>query len=303
MRYSKELKIGVFAVSVFVISFFMINYLRGEDLFNRENEYIAEYDMADGLVASAPIYIKGYKAGKVKDVTYCAEKDNFVVTGSVLREFSIPADSRMVIYGVDLMGSRGIRIDMGTSDTPASDGDTLTGVVEAAMLEGLMSGVVPLLDKVGNTLDSLSATVSAVNSLLSEGNRASVASTLAHLESTISNFSRVASAVEGRSSELEDFIDNLAILSGQFRDIAVKVDTTMTGVSSIVSALDEKDIADVISSFRLLLENINDPDGTVGRLLVDDSVYNSIDELLSDVDSLVRKIEENPKRYIKLSVF
>lgn len=288
MRYSKELKIGVFVVSVFIISFFMVNYLRGEDLFNREIDYVAEYDTADGLVASAPVYIKGYKAGKVKNVAYCAEKDNFVVISSVSREFSIPSDSRMVIYGVDLMGSKGIRIDMGTSAVPASDGDTLTGAIEAAMLEGLMSDVAPLVDKVGNTLDSLSTTVSAVNSLLSEGNRASVSSTLAHLESTMADVSRVASAVEGKSAELDSFIENLAILSGRFNDIAVNVDTTFTGVAS---------------SFRELFESINDPEGTVGRLLVDDSVYNSLDELLSDVDSLVRKIEENPKKYINISVF
>jgi phospholipid/cholesterol/gamma-HCH transport system substrate-binding protein len=52
-----------------------------------------------------------------------------------------------------------------------------------------------------------------------------------------------------------------------------------------------------------LLENINDPDGTVGRLLTDDSVYDSVDVLLNDVDLLIRKIQENPKKYIKISVF
>ena len=35
----------------------------------------------------------------------------------------------------------------------------------------------------------------------------------------------------------------------------------------------------------------------------DDSVYNSLDSLLSDVDSLVRKISENPKKYFRISVF
>ena len=35
---SKELKIGLFAVTILIVSFFLINYLRGEDLFNREIE-------------------------------------------------------------------------------------------------------------------------------------------------------------------------------------------------------------------------------------------------------------------------
>lgn len=48
---------------------------------------------------------------------------------------------------------------------------------------------------------------------------------------------------------------------------------------------------------------MNDPDGTIGKLFVDNSVYDSVDELLKDIDSLVGKIEENPKKYIRISIF
>ena len=42
---------------------------------------------------------------------------------------------------------------------------------------------------------------------------------------------------------------------------------------------------------------------SIGKLLVDNSVYDSVDSILSDIDQLVRKIQENPKKYIKISVF
>ena len=78
---------------------------------------------------------------------------------------------------------------------------------------------------------------------------------------------------------------------------------TMTGVNSVVGKIDSSDIEGVISSFKALLEQINDPEGTMGRLLVDDSVYDSVDSLLKDVDDLVIKIKENPKKYIKFTIF
>ena len=81
------------------------------------------------------------------------------------------------------------------------------------------------------------------------------------------------------------------------------MDTTVTGVNELVLTLTKSDIEGVVTSFRQLLENVNDPSGTVGRLLSDDSVYESVDSLLNDVDSLVRKIQENPKKYIRISVF
>ena len=81
----KELKIGAFAVCVIVISFFVLNYLRGEDIFDLENEYVAEYSDLEGLVASAPVYIKGYKAGKVSDITFDKKTGLFSVTESEIQ--------------------------------------------------------------------------------------------------------------------------------------------------------------------------------------------------------------------------
>lgn len=303
MKYSKELKIGAFAVTVIIMSFFLINFLRGEDLLNRENEFCARYDDLAGLSESAPVYIKGYKAGKVTDVEYDRVNGDFLVSCSILKEFVIPEDSKMTIYGVDIMGGKGIRVDLGTSDVSAADGAMLASSSEPALLDGLASSVTPLLEKAGNTLDSLSVTVSGVNRMLSVENQQYLSRTLAHLERTMADVRSVASSIDGRSDELNVFIDNLSILSTRLLSIAEKVDTTMTDVSSVVSSLNEDDVKAVVASFSQLLENINDPEGTVGKLLVDDSVYDSVDELLSDVDELVRNIKENPKKYLKISVF
>ena len=114
---------------------------------------------------------------------------------------------------------------------------------------------------------------------------------------------RLAATVGGKSDDFEALADNLSSLSDKFNAIAAKIDTTMTDVNDIVSSLNEEDINELISSFHELLNNINDPEGTVGKLLNNDSIYDSVDSLLNDVDILVRKIQENPKKYIKISVF
>lgn len=303
MKYSKEVKIGVFVVSVLVVSFFVINYLRGKDIFNKEIELVSRYDNVEGLVPSAPVFIKGYKAGKVADVEYQPETDDFMVTCSVMKEFRIPSDSKMTIYAVDIMGGKGVKIDLGVSETLVVDGSELAPAKEAGLLDGLAAGVGPLLSKLGNTLDSLSVTVAGVNAMLSESNQAAISNTIAHLERTMKSVNGIASTIDGKSAELIALVDNLASLSAKFSSIADKADGAMTGVSSIVTKIDESDIAGLVSSFKNLLEKINDPDGTVGKLLVDGSVYDSVDELLNDVDSLIKKIEGNPKKYIKISVF
>ncbi len=303
MKISKELKIGVFVVSVIVAAFFVINYLRGKDILDREMDIKARYADVEGLVASAPVYIKGYKAGQVSSVNYDAASDDFEVVCSVRKEFRIPADSKMTIYSVDIMGGKGIRIDLGTSGVMAEDGATLSPDSSPDLIGGLTESIGPLLEKVSNTLDSLGTTVSGINRMLCEANQDNLSHTLAHLERTMANMNKISASIQGRSAQIENFISNLDALSAKFCVIAEKADTAVSNVASVAAELDETDIKGTVASFKALLESLNDPDGSLGKLLSDTSVYDSVESLLNDVDSLVKKIEENPKKYIKISVF
>lgn len=300
---SKEIKIGIFAVSILVVSFFLINYLRGEDIFNREIELSSRFASVEGLVPSAPVYIKGYKAGKVSEVIYDSEAEDFEVICSIKKEFRIPSDSKMTIYSVDIMGGKGVKIDLGTSGLAASDGDALAPAFEAGLMDGLAGGIGPLMAKVTSTLDSLSVTVSGINRMLSEENSARIASTLAHLDRTMANVDALSTAIGGKSDELAAFISNLQIVSDKLVSVAGQADTVLTGINTTVASLSESDIAGVVTSLKDLLDNVNDPDGTIGKLFVDKSVYDSFDALLNDIDDLVNKIQENPKKYLKISVF
>lgn len=303
MKASKELKIGLFVIIVLTASFFLINYLRGEDILDREIELKGNYEDIRGLVASAPVYIKGYKAGEVSEIIYSSEENRFEVVCSVLKDFNVPVDSRMVIYSVDIMGGKGIRIDYGESEEYVSDGNMLQTAFEQDLLGGLGESIGPLLEKVTGTLDSLSVTVAGVNKVLSDNNVASIGRTLAHLEKTMSEVKALAAGLQGRSGELDSFIVNLSAFSDRLGGIADKVDSTMTGVNGVMDSLTQADLDGLVNSFKSLVDNINDPDGSVGKILKNDSIYNSVDSLLIDVNSLVRKIQENPKKYLKISVF
>ena len=87
MKHTKELKIGIFVVVILVGSFFVINYLRGKDVFNREIELKGHFDNVEGLVPSAVVQYRGFKAGQVSKVEYCPETDNFEVICAIDKKF------------------------------------------------------------------------------------------------------------------------------------------------------------------------------------------------------------------------
>ena len=300
---SKELKIGVFALVVIIVSFFVLNYLRGEDVFNREIDVVAYSDQVDGLAASAPIYIKGYKAGTVSSVEYDGETGRFEIRCSVKKEFRLASDSKMVIYSSDIMGTKAVRIDPGMSDLLVEDGGILDLVIEPGLIDNISQAILPLISVATNTLDSLSVTIAGINNILTDSNVSSISSTLTDLESTMANVRQISSSVNGKSTEICNLISNLSAFSAELEGMAEKLDTALIGVNGIISDVDKADLEGMVSSFKALVDKVQDPDGSLGKLINNDSVYNSVDSLLTDINIIVDKIKENPKKYLKISVF
>ena len=299
----RELKIGILAIAVLVASFFVINFLRGKDILNKEYELVSFYDDVQGLLPSSAVYIKGFKAGTVSDVSYDRTRQGFDVVCSISKDFSVPSDSRMTIYSADLMGGKAIRIDMGKSPNPAEDGAVLTPSVSPDMLSSIAAGIEPLISKGSDVLDNLDNALTNLNLTLSEENRESLRNIMENLDRTIAEIEQIAGTVEGRKDDIDSFIANLNAVSSGLDAIMERADSTMTDIRSVSAGLAEADIASLVENLDSLLAKVRGTEGTVGRLINEDSVYNSVDSLVSDLDRLVRKIEENPKKYIRISVF
>lgn len=299
----KEFKIGIFAVIILTTSVFVLNYLKGEDILNRETEYVSSFSNLEGLVVSAPVYVKGYKAGKVTDIEYEAASDRFLVTCSVSKQFQIPEDSRIVLYSVDIMGGKGIRIDCGTSEVTAPDGASLLSVYEAGLLDQLSATAGPLLSKAEQMIDSLGVTVSGVNRILSDANVASVNETLGYLKSSMKELESFISNMNGNTDDIRVVVSNIKAVSENINKLVAELDTLVSDADTAVAAINSADLAGTVNSLKQLLDSMNNPAGSLGKLLSDDVVHNSVDSLLNNLNQLVSKIQENPKKYLKISVF
>lgn len=299
----KELKIGILAIVVLAATFFVINFLRGKDILNREYELVSFYGDVQGLLPSSPVYIKGFKAGTVSEVDYDKEKGGFDVVCSISKDFPVPEDSRMTIYSADLMGGKAVRIDLGSSATCATDGARLVPSVSPDMLSSIAAGIEPLISRGSEVLDNLDSALTNLNLTMSPGNREHFRSILENLDNTVARAREVAASVEGRTGDIEAFITNMNSISEQLEAVVAKADSAMSDVEKVAGQLGEADFKGTVSNINSLLEQVQNPDGTVGRLMNEGTLYDSLDSLISNIDSLVRKIEKNPRKYLKISVF
>lgn len=299
----KEVRIGLFAAAVTAAAVFTVEFLKGKDIFSKTDTYYIIYPSVDGVDVSTAVTVGGYTAGRVSDVEYNPETMNYTVTVSVSREFTFPDDSRMEVYSSDIMGTRKIRIAAGSSNTTAESGDTIRGVIEPDILSSLAGSIEPVAAGLDTLVRGLNRTVESVNLILDENSRDRINSILGNMEAITENLSLTASTFRDKNPEIRQIITRLSSISARLDSAAVSAAGTLDNAEAVTASLRDARIGETVESIHSLVLKLQDPSGSLGRLIVSDSLYNSLTQLSNDLDSLVRKIEDDPKRYIKISVF
>ena len=298
-----EVKTGLYAVIIIAATLFIVEFLRGKDIFSKNNTYYIIYPSVDGIEVSTAVTVGGFPAGRISEIQYNRESADYTVQVSISRQFSIPEDSRMVIYSSDILGTKKIKVAAGTSSVPASAGDTLTGGFEADMLSTLAGSISPVAAGLDTLIQNLNTAVTSVNLLLSESNREQVSALLSTLSSTADDLSTLSGTLRDRSPEISDIILRLNSISAALDSAAASAGNTLANAEEITAGLRDAGLGAAVDSIRILTGRLQDPSGSIGRLITSDSLYNSITRLSNDLDSLIRGIKEDPKKYIKISVF
>lgn len=299
----KEVKTGLFAVIVLAAALFTVEYLKGRDLFSDTRTYYIRYPYVDGLQVSTAVTVGGFAAGRVSDISYNRETMDYTVEVSISREFGIPEDSRMEVYSADIMGTRKIRVAAGTSGTMASDGDTLMGETVPDMISSLAGSITPLARNLDSLICNLDRTVTSVNLLLDEENRNRIDRIIYSLETMAGDLEATASTVKDKSPEISLIISRLNSITASLDSAAASASGIASDARTVTASLRDAGLGDTVDSLRVLISRIQDPTGSIGRMITSDSLHNSLTRLTNDLDSLVTGIREDPKKYIKISVF
>lgn len=299
----KEVKTGLYAVIVIAVTLIAVEFLKGKDIFSRTDTYYIICREVDGLEISTPVTVGGFHAGRISDIEYNRESMDYTVTISMSREFEFPEDSRMTAYSSDILGTKKIKVVAGTSSVPASSGDTLQSGSEADMLSSIAESIQPAVSGLDSLIRNINRAVSSVNLIMDEDNRAAVKDILLKLDSTASSLAALSSAINGSSPEITGIISRIGSITVSLDSAAASAGNAIANAEEVTASLRDAQLGDTADSLRALLVRMQDPSGSIGRLLTSDSLHNSVTRLSNDLDSLVRSIRNDPKKYIKISVF
>lgn len=303
-----EFKVGLFGLLVLVILFFGIKFLKGSDIFQRENVYYATYNDVSGMLVSSNVFINGLRVGYVKEITTTNERaDNFVVAFTVRSDIKIPEDSKILLFSSDLLGSKALKLQLGNSSKTISDGDTIKSDKELGMLDNLGANISPMM----NNLDSI---LSSLNNILNIQNQNSLQNTIANIETTTERLGNITTNLDNLMSsektKLAKIIENTESITSNLKDNNQRLTNIIQNVDNIVDSAAKANIGSTLIETGKSIERLNSVlgviekgKGNVGLLINDEELYKSLDNSAKNLNKLIEDIKENPKKYINVSVF
>ncbi len=309
--FSKELTIGFCVIAALVILYFGINYLKGINLFKPTNFYEIEYENVAGLETAAAVTIDGYKVGQVREIEFDYEHPGKIkVTVALNDNLRVPADSHAIIES-SLLGGPSIVLELGTSKKMVPVGGKIASGVKADLMATVNNDIVPKVSEALPLIDSLlvnlNSTAYNINRLSGhpalatsiarlDGITASIAGLAADLRGTMgSQVPALMGSANSIARNLDEMSTNLSMLSYNLKNIPV--DATMEDLNVIMGNLKA-----VTANVQQLSDNLNNPEGTVGKMLNDPQLYHNLNRVTADIDSLIVDIKRNPKRYISIKL-
>lgn len=304
MKVKREAKIGIFAVTMILAAWAGIRFLSGIDIFSRNVEYYAAYDQINGVQAASPIMMRGVKIGTVTGIAFDpAKSDKVMLQLTIRRTYRIPTDSEAKIVSQSLMGGKAIEVSYGAASTYLEAGDTIRSSRDRDLMDMADSELDFFKQRFSRLTDDLSQTLGNINRLLEE-NAASLSGTMAHLNSITGNVDELLAA---ERTHLHEAIGGLSEFAGTLGENAGRVDSILRSVNAMAGELSEQEfasnLAGSVEELNALLEKLNEQQGTLGKLVGDAALYDSLTEASGNLATLLEDLKQYPARYVHLSLF
>jgi phospholipid/cholesterol/gamma-HCH transport system substrate-binding protein len=287
---STDVKVGIAVIAAAVILILGIAWI-GEFRMNRHWEiYTVYFPDVGGLNTGDPVTVAGLEMGKVGSMTFEGGR----VRAELLLEerVALKTDCSVEIRSIGLMGEKFIYIVPGTSAEAMPPGSTIQGKYKAGLtemtivMEEVMAEVKELSRSVRKIIateentHTLGESLAKLNDLVDEtlalirDNRDDLRSTARSLRAATDNLNDV---LGPRKHQLADGIDRLTRVSAS-------LDSLSQSLGSVTAGLEKGE-------------------GTLGKLLKEEDLYNGIEAAVNNLDELIKDIREHPERYMKVEIF
>lgn len=277
------------------------SYLKANPIFDDSKVFHAVYDHVGGLQTGTQVSINGFTVGKVNDIRFRDASGKLLVTFTVDKNFDFSQNSIAELYDTGIIGGKGIQIiPVFDGAGPAQSGDTLQARIRPGITELVQQKLTPLQLKVESAVSHADSILINFNQVLDTATQTNLQQSIVGLNQLIRSLQSTTNRLDGflrdNQQELDSAVGNIGEITANFATLSDSL--SQAGLSRTV-----RNLENTITSLDALLQRMEQGEGTMGRLLKDDSLYENLAEASRELDLLLQDFRLNPKRYVNVSVF
>lgn len=299
MKLTREIKTAILVISGLLLIIYLFNYLKGENLLDSSRTFYAVYDNVEGLASSSPVTISGNIVGKVQEIAFTEDgSGKLQLKLMVDDDFEFSKNSKAEIYETGLIGGKAIAIILANdgSDT-AVDGDFLEGTIKAGLTELVNQRLTPLQGKIENVMVSADSLLKNINDVFDKQTKANLKTSISSLNETILSFKNTSKSINSLIAENKEKLDS-TITSFEITSANLASLTDEMAKANLGQTITE--LQTTINSFKNILSGIEKGEGSMGKLLKEDALYNNIEGATKELEELLKDIKLHPKRYFRI---
>jgi phospholipid/cholesterol/gamma-HCH transport system substrate-binding protein len=304
LKITRELKTGIVAIAVIALFIWGYNYMKGLNLFDAPSKtYFTEYSNVQGLNTASVVTLNGLEVGNVIAVKFNKDPDKY---GWLTVEFSVETDlefsknSTAKIYSASLMGGKSLALVPSYEGETAKSGDFFQGEIEADVITSVSENLKPLFVKVEKAVVSADSLLVGLNEIMDSKTRANLKSSIAQLNATMLNFNAISKSVnemvQTNKVKLGNTLTNTELMTNNLAKLSDSLANSNLGTTV-------KNLETTVNNLNSILANVESGEGTLGKLLKDDEMYNNLTSATKELDELLREMKLNPKRFVHFSLF
>lgn len=170
-------------------------------------------------------------------------------------------------------------------------GDTIEGYANNGIMAKAEKDLLPQMEKMMPKLDSI---LSSLNKILADP----------AIGNTLKNAEQITASLNQTSSHLQRLMSNdIPKLTGNVTAITEDLKVISGNLKGIDYAGTFNKIDETLKNVYALTDKLNKKDNTIGLLLNDPELYNNLNATSENAASLLKDLQENPKRYVHFSLF
>ena len=287
---------------------------------------------------SDPVFINGFKVGTVKDIFLKPEDlKTIIVVLDISKEIKLPTNTIAELYSYGVMGTKAIDLlyeGVCSGSDCLGNGDYIKGS-KIGFIKSLI-GTSEFHEYLGSLQSSVGGIIDTVNARLTgDGADSELGRTFADMRDAIHNLKattysmnyffeqstlRFVSVLDNvdaitlnlrqNNQNLSLLLENVTAISSQLRNAELdstlaKTGQTMASAEEVLGSLKAtlESATVTFEEMNVLFANMQQGDGTMGKLFTDKALYESLLSTSNNLELLLQDFRLNPKRYVNVSVF